>query len=198
MADHYYTAQPESAHREQRFQVTVQGRTLAFTSDSGVFSRGELDPGSRLLIESMGALSGDVLDLGCGWGPVGAFLAAFNPGARLLLSDVNERAVALAQRNLAENGLTNARAVASDGFTSLPEAFDHVVTNPPIRAGKQVIYGLFDEALRRLRPGGTLTIVIRKQQGAPSAQKHLLETFGNVQTVARGGGYHILRSGKEP
>ena len=194
MADHYYTAQPESAHREQRFQVTVQGRTLAFTSDSGVFSRGELDPGSRLLIESMGALSGDVLDLGCGWGPVGAFLAAFNPGARLLLSDVNERAVALAQRNLAENGLTNARAVASDGFTSLPEAFDHVVTNPPIRAGKQVIYDLFARARDFLAPGGALFLVIRKQQGAPSALKYLREIYAQAEVVDRGGGFWVIRA----
>ena len=197
MADHYYTAQPESEHREREFPVTVRDRTLRFTTDAGVFSRGELDPGSRLLIESMGALSGDVLDLGCGWGPVGAFLAAFNPEARLILSDVNERAAELAGWNLAKNGIKNARAVASDGFGNLPEALDHVVTNPPIRAGKQVIYGLFDEAWRRLRPGGTLTLVIRKQQGAASAQKHLMEVFGNAETIARGGGYHIIRCRKE-
>jgi 16S rRNA (guanine1207-N2)-methyltransferase len=72
-----------------------------------------------------------------------------------------------------------------------------VVTNPPIRAGKQVIYGMFDESFRRLLPGGTLTIVIRKQQGAPSAKAHLQELFGNAEVIARGGGYWFIRSRKE-
>ena len=139
----------------------------------------------------------DVLDLGCGWGPVGVSLGAANPEAQLVLCDVNERAVALAQKNIRSNGLTNAQAVVSDAFSALSGSFDHVVTNPPIRAGKQAIYAMFDEAHERLTPGGTLTIVIRKQQGAPSAQKHLLSVFGNAETIARGGGYHVIQCRKE-
>ena len=113
------------------------------------------------------------------------------------MCDVNERAVQLSNKNIRANRLHNAQAVVSDAFSALEGEFDHVVTNPPIRAGKQVIYAMFDEAYRRLTPGGTLTIVIRKQQGAPSAQKHLLELFGNCETIARGGGYHVLQSRKE-
>lgn len=198
MPDYYYTQEPASAHKERSITARALGLTLSFETDAGVFSKNELDPGSRLLIESMGALSGRVLDLGCGWGPVGTFLSLANPQAQLVMSDVNERALDLARRNLKNNG-ARAEVVASDGFAALEGTFDHVVTNPPIRAGKALIYGLFDTAHERLREGGALTIVIRKQQGAPSALKHLQETFGNAEVIAKGGGYWIIRSvkGKE-
>lgn len=198
MPDYYYTQEPASAHKERSITARALGLTLSFETDAGVFSKNELDPGSRLLIESMGALSGRVLDLGCGWGPVGTFLSLANPQAQLVMSDVNERALDLARRNLKNNGAA-AEVVESDGFESIEGTFDHVVTNPPIRAGKALIYGLFDTAHERLRDGGALTIVIRKQQGAPSALKHLQETFGNAEVIAKGGGYWIIRSvkGKE-
>ena len=198
MPDYYYTQSPNSAHKEREITARAGERTLSFETDAGVFSKNELDPGSRLLIESMGALSGRVLDLGCGWGPVGTFLALDNPQAQLVMSDVNARALDLARRNLKRNG-ASAEVIESDGFAALEGTFDHVVTNPPIRMGKALIYGLFDTAYERLRDGGTLTIVIRKQQGAPSALKHLQETFGNADVIAKGGGYWIIRSmkGKE-
>ena len=198
MPDYYYTQNPASAHKERSIAARALGLTLTFETDAGVFSKNELDPGSKLLIESMGALSGRVLDLGCGWGPVGAFLALANPQAQLVMSDVNARALDLARRNLKNNGAA-AEVVESDGFELIEGTFDHVVTNPPIRAGKALIYGLFDTAHERLRDGGALTIVIRKQQGAPSALKHLQETFGNAEVIAKGGGYWIIRSvkGKE-
>lgn len=198
MPDYYYTQEPASAHKERSITARALGLTLSFETDAGVFSKNELDPGSRLLIESMGALSGRVLDLGCGWGPVGTFLSLANPQAQLVMSDVNERALDLARRNLKNNGAA-AEVVSSDGFAALEGTFDHVATNPPIRAGKALIYGLFDTAHERLRDGGALTIVIRKQQGAPSALKHLQETFGNAEVIAKGGGYWIIRSvkGKE-
>ena len=196
MGEHYFTKNPESAHRERSFETRVCGLTLSFVTDVGVFSKDGLDPGSRLLIESMPSLSGRVLDLGCGWGPVGVFLARLNPAARLVMADVNERALGLARRNLQGNRVT-ADVVASDGFSNIPGLFEHVVTNPPIRAGKQVIYAMFDEAFNRLEPGGTLTIVIRKQQGAPSALKHFQETFGNAEIAAKDAGYWIIRARKE-
>lgn len=196
MADHYYTQRPESAHNERTIRATAGGLTLEFVTDAGVFSKNELDPGSRLLIESLPPLAGRVLDLGCGWGPVGAFLAKLNPAAQLVLADVNQRALALARRNLKANGV-EAEVVESDGFERVEGTFSHVVTNPPIRAGKALIYALFDEAFRRLEPGGALTIVIRKQQGAPSALKHFQETFGGGAIIAKDAGYWIIQARKE-
>ena len=197
MNDHYYSHTPVSAHHERLIETKLLGREMRFNTDSGVFSRDDVDPGSRLLIESAGPLSGRVLDLGCGWGPVGLSLALENPEADFLMADINERAVELTERNRRLNGVLNARVIESDAFESIEGQFEHILTNPPIRAGKQVIYSMFDDALRRLTPGGALTIVIRKQQGAPSAKKHLEETFGNAEIIARGGGYWIIRSVKE-
>lgn len=198
MNEHYYTHSPASAHHERLIEAVLLGREMKFYTDSGVFSRDAVDPGSRLLIESVGSLVGRVLDLGCGWGPVGLALALANPEAEVLMADVNERAVELSERNRRMNAVLNAAVVESDAFESIEGEFAHIVANPPIRAGKQVIYGMFDESFRRLIPGGSLTIVIRKQQGAPSARAHLQERFGNAEVIARGGGYWIIQSRKEP
>ena len=197
MNDHYFTNIPVSAHHERLIDTKLLGMEMRFNTDAGVFSRDDVDPGSRLLIESAGPLSGRILDLGCGWGPVGLSIALCNPDTHVLMADINERAVELSERNRRLNGVLNARVIESDGFESIEGEFEHILTNPPIRAGKQVIYGMFDESCRRLTPGGTLTIVIRKQQGAPSAKKHLEELFGNAEVIARGGGYWIIRSVKE-
>ena len=197
MNEHYYTRTPVSAHHDRLIETTLLGRQMRFHTDAGVFSRDDVDPGSRLLIESAGPLNGRILDMGCGWGPVGLSLALENPSADVLMADVNGRAVELSERNRRLNGVVNARVIESDAFESVEGEFEHILTNPPIRAGKQVIYGMFDEAFNRLTPGGSLTIVIRKQQGAPSAKKHLEEVFGNAEVIARGGGYWIIRSIKE-
>ena len=197
MNEHYYTSEPVSAHKERLIETKILGRDMRFYTDAGVFSRDDVDPGSLLLIETAEKMEGRVLDMGCGWGPVGLSLALENPKADFLLVDVNERAVELSERNRRMNGAVNARVTASDGFESVEGEFHHILSNPPIRAGKKVIYGMFDESFVRLNPGGTLTIVIRKQQGAPSAKKHLEEVFGNAEIVARDGGYWIIRSRKE-
>ncbi len=196
MADHYFSNSPSSAHHERQIETTLLGREMRFYTDAGVFSKDDVDPGSRLLIESADELSGCVLDMGCGWGPVGLSLALANPNVQFLMADINERAAELSERNRRLNGVLNAQVIVSDGFSGIEGKFDHVFTNPPIRAGKQVIYGMFDESFRRLNSGGTLNIVIRKQQGAPSAKKHLEEVFGNAEVVTKSGGYWIIRSVK--
>jgi len=197
MNDHYYTSEPVSAHKERLIETELLGRDMRFYTDAGVFSRDDVDDGSRLLIETAEKLTGRVLDLGCGWGPIGLSLALENPDADFLMVDINERAVELSERNRRMNGVVNARVIASDEFESIEGEFNYILTNPPIRAGKKVIYSMFDESFVHLKPGGTLTIVIRKQQGAPSAKKHLEEVFGNAEIVARDGGFWIIRSRKE-
>lgn len=195
MPDHYYTQTPSSAHDEREISVDVLGQALRFATDAGVFSKTELDFGSRLLLESLPPLTGRALDLGCGWGALGIALAKANPEALVEMSDVNQRAVELAGRNIQLNGVRNARAVLSDGFAAVEGGFDFVISNPPIRAGKRVIYAMFDEARNRLNPGGALFIVIRKQQGAPSALAHLREVYGNAEMIARDKGFWVIRAG---
>ena len=198
MPDHYFTATPASKSDVREITVNMPEGAYRFRTDSGIFSRDGLDPGSRLLIESTPPLSGRALDLGCGWGAVGVIIARRNPGCQVVLSDVNQRAVDTARGNLALNRVSNASCAVSDGLTGLDGQFDHILLNPPIRAGKAVIYALYAQARERLRAGGDLTIVIRKRQGADSALKELEGLFDRVDTVNRGGGYHIIRAEVAP
>lgn len=192
MNDHYYTVNPTSAHDLRRVEFEILGEALRFDTDAGVFSRDGLDVGTRALLEALPELSGRVLDLGCGWGAVGVLLGKKYPDVSLLMADVNERAVALAAKNLARNGVKNARAVESDVYENVDGTFDFIVTNPPIRAGKAVIYSMFDGARDRLSPGGRLYVVIRKQQGAPSALRHMQELYASARVIAREKGFWVI------
>lgn len=182
------------------FQESLGGRTFYFSADRSTFSRKELDAGSRILVESclhaqVFPHTGKILDFGCGWGPIGTILQAFHPGLELVFSDTNERALALAKANFARN-LPDATAqfYLSDGLAAVPGCFDAIVFNPPIRAGKATVYRLYDEAYAALREGGSLWIVIRKQQGAASSKQKLAQLFGagQPQVVERSKGYHVL------
>ena len=192
MTQHYFTSNPQSAHDERAIQVELAGVRADFCTDAGVFSRDGLDFGSRLLIETVHPLlHGRVLDMGCGWGAIGVLLARLCPDAQITMADINERAVALAARNARQNGVS-AETLVSDGYENIAPSFDAIVTNPPIRAGKQTVYRILDEAKTRLTPGGRLFLVIRKEQGAPSAQTHLQGVYSRVELLARKKGYWIL------
>ena len=193
MNDHYYTESPASAHDERVVRLKALGNELTFTTDAGVFSRDGLDRGTEALLEALPTLSGRVLDLGCGWGAVGVALGKRYPGLEIVMTDINRRAVELARRNLDANGV-RAEVVQGDGFENVTGEFDAILTNPPIRAGKAVIYGLFADARAFLKPGGALYVVIRKQQGAPSALKYLKEIYAEAETIDRSGGFHVLRA----
>lgn len=196
MDEHYYSQSPSSAHDETTFQIPCAGRMLAFTSDAGVFSKGHLDKGTALLLKALPEdFTGRALDLGCGWGAVGVCMAARWPSAQIVMTDINERAAALSRQNLAANGLQG-DVTQGDGLAHLDGAFDLIATNPPIRAGKAVIYDLFAQSVTRLTPGGALYVVIRKQQGADSARKYLQTLLEDVQTVERGSGFHVIRGTK--
>lgn len=194
MADHYFTETPESPHRPMRFQAEYRGQPLTFQTDSGVFSRAEIDRGSRALLNALpDNITGDVLDMGCGYGALGVCLKKRNPDCNLTMADINERALRLAIGNAAQNGV-DAEVIRSNGFAALADKrFDLIVTNPPIRAGKPVVYGMFAGAAVALREHGALMLVIRKQQGAPSAVAYLKTLFQTVEILDKKGGYWILR-----
>ena len=192
MAEHYYTNNPTSEHEERSFRAVFAGRVLAFDTDAGVFSKQHVDPGSELLCKALpDTLGSRVLDMGCGWGAMTIMTLARFPKAEITMADVNERALALAVSNVEKNHM-KATAILSDGFEKVEGEFDAVITNPPIRAGKAVIYKMFEDAKAHLVPGGALYLVIRKQQGAPSALKFLKELYGKAEVIERDGGYWII------
>ena len=194
MNDQYYTADPNSESRPVPCAFPYRGYGLNFMTDAGVFSKGELDVGSRLLLDALPALAGDVLDLGCGWGAIGVAVAKANKDARVVMADVNHRALGLCRDNCERNGVT-AEVVESDGMAALMDCtFDAVVTNPPIRAGKQVIYKMFADAAKTLKQDGALYLVIRKQQGAESCVKYLKTLYNDVEKLDKSGGFWVLKA----
>ena len=192
MSEQYFAKKPGCESRPVAFETECVGVRASFETDAGVFSKGELDEGTRVLLEALPPLHGRALDLGCGWGAVGVLLGKKYPDVSLLMADVNERALSLAVANVEKNHM-QARAVLSDGFERIEGMFDAVITNPPIRAGKAVIYKMFEDAKAHLKLGGMLVLVIRKQQGAPSALKFLKELYKKAEVIARDGGYWIIR-----
>ena len=192
MTEYYYTNNPTSEHEERSFRAVFAGRVLAFDTDAGVFSKQHVDPGSELLCKALpDTLGTRVLDMGCGWGAMTIMTLARFPKAEITMADVNERALALAVSNVEKNHM-QATAILSDGFEKVEGEFDAVITNPPIRAGKAVIYKMFEDAKAHLVSGGALYLVIRKQQGAPSALKFLKELYGKAEVIERDGGYWII------
>jgi 16S rRNA (guanine1207-N2)-methyltransferase len=194
MADQqYFAPAPLSPSAPKPFTLNYQGRDFRFFTDSGVFSKNELDFGSKTLLSALPEdLKGPVLDLGCGWGAVGVIIGALHPQAAVTLADINARAVHLARLNARENKVP-AQVGQSDGFAQIRGSFDIIAFNPPIRAGKETVYRLLGECAQHLRPGGALYVVMRKQQGAQSAAVFLKGIFAAVQTVKRKGGYHVLK-----
>ncbi len=193
MNDHYYSPSPQSDHRYAAAEYAYRGANLAFTTDAGVFSRGEVDFGTNALLNALPEeMSGRVLDLGCGWGAVGISVGKRYPACRIVMSDVNRRALSLAQQNAEKNGVA-AQTIESNGCESIEGPFDYILTNPPIRAGKQVIYKMFADCAKLLRPQGALYLVIRKQQGAESALKYLKTVYASVETVEKSGGFWVIR-----
>lgn len=198
MNDHYFSNKPQSESRRQTFEATLRGFAFRFTSDAGVFSRDGVDYGSRVLIKEM-EIPPDarVLDIGCGYGPIGLTAARLAPQGHVTLIDINERAVELAGHNASSNGILNVSFEVSDLFAAVEgQVFDVILANPPIRAGKAVVHRLLSESYDFLRPGGSLWVVIQNKQGAPSARAKLEEVYGEeqVQEVGKDKGYRIYRS----
>lgn len=198
MGDHYYSNQPGAAHDRRVLEATLRGKVFRFTSDAGVFSKTGIDYGSRVLIEAIDiAENAHVLDVGCGYGPMGLSAAYLATKGHVTMVDVNERAVQLAKENAKLNGISNVTILESDLFSAVKgKMFDVILTNPPIRAGKSTVYTIFEEAAEHLHKGGTLWIVIQKKQGAPSAKAKLEELFDTVEEVTKDKGYRIFKATK--
>ncbi|MGF7016003.1 class I SAM-dependent methyltransferase [Ornithinibacillus bavariensis] len=200
MTEHYFSQKPQSKSSPMTWNYKLRGKNYVFSSDVGVFSKNEVDFGTRLLVETFTPpqVPGDILDLGCGYGPIGVAIANEMPERTVVMADVNERALSLAKTNTEQNGIHNVEIVISNQFSSLKErSFAAILTNPPIRAGKKVVHGMFEGSKDRLHKGGELWVVIQKKQGAPSAIEKIEALFGNCETIERSKGYYILRAVKD-
>lgn len=200
MTNHYYSRTPEVESDPQTIEAVLKNHKFRLKTDQGVFSKSEIDFGSRLLIDSFteNEITGPLLDVGCGYGPVGLSMAKAFPERAVHMVDVNVRALGLAEENARANGISNASIYESSCFKNVSEKnFSAVLTNPPIRAGKSVVHEILEDSYNHLAVGGELWVVIQKKQGASSAQKKMEEVFGNAEVAAKKKGYQILKSVKE-
>lgn len=199
--DHYYSSKPSSESNREIIKTKLVGKEFSFITDSGVFSKNRVDVGSEVLMEAAGKADfpdGNILDVGCGYGPIGLYLASAFPNRKIEMVDINERALDLAKENAKLNDISNVKIFKSSIFEQVKETkYAAIISNPPIRAGKKVVHQILEESYDHLTTGGILQIVIQKKQGAPSAKKKMKEVFGNVERVALEKGYWVLESKKD-
>ena len=195
MNNYYYTHNPDVVHDEKQWNFEIFNHDFKFTTDNGVFSKRTLDYGSRTLLaafEPTDLPAGPILDLGTGYGPIGMALAYQSPERQVDMVDVNELALNLARKNTALNQITNVQIFTSDCYEQVTTTdYAAIVTNPPVRAGKAVVDAMLAGANDHLTVGGTLTVVLQKKQGAPSAKKLMTATFGNCTIIKKDKGDYI-------
>lgn len=184
--DHYFSQEPGSALKPKKITIPVAGEMVTVTSASGTFSPAQLDFGTEVLIEQMDLAPeyGDILDLGCGWGPIALNLAKLRPGTKVWAVDVNTRSVELTAKNAKDLGLSNISAVVPD---EVPEnlLFSGIWSNPPIRIGKKELHELLLKWLPRLQVGAEAYLVVQKNLGSDSLQKWLTEELAGKFEVSR-------------
>jgi len=187
---HYFTNNDNLPNDLRSFAYYFGGHALQFTSNSSTFSHGHVDPLSHLLINTMPAPQGNLLDLGCGWGAMGISLCKAY-GLYTTLADINPRALHCAELNCRQNDV-DCTIVQSDCFANITGTFDLIVLNPPIHAGKDVMWRMFDGAAEHLNPGGRFYIVVLEKHGAKSAMRKLTESFGNCEVLHKKKGEYVL------
>lgn len=196
-SEHYFSAKPESELKLRRFSVTLAGREVELTTAGGVFSPERIDAGTQVLLASIPKPppGGNLLDLGCGWGPIALTLALESPNATVWAVDVNERALDLVRRNAAELGLTNVNACLPDDVPA-DIRFMAIWSNPPIRVGKNELHGLLERWLPRLESGAAAWLVVQRNLGSDSLHRWLEGSLPEDCSVIRAStskGYRVLR-----
>ncbi|MBW3004461.1 methyltransferase [Candidatus Woesearchaeota archaeon] len=195
MEQHYYSEEPESELNLRKIQAKLRQKKFEFWTGSGVFSPKRVDPATELLIEKAVIKEKDkVLDLCAGYGPVGIAIKKTVPETKVYLTDINKRAISLARKNAK---LNKAKLTIKSGDLYEPyseEKFDVILVNPPMAAGRNICYQIIEDAANHLNKEGTLQLVARHQKGGRMLEKKMQEIFGNVETLAKKGGFRVYLS----
>ena len=188
---HYFENDKNLKSQWQEHKINILNKSYTFITDHGVFSKQGLDFGTRTLIETIpiNKISGDVLDLGCGYGPIGITVKD-NTNSNVDMIDINLRSLHLARMNASKNNVS-VNVFESNGYSNVLKKYDYIITNPPIREGKKILYDLLFGAKEHLKENGELWLVINKNQGAKSVAKDLEKEY-NVEIVKKNKGFYII------
>ncbi|MFA5602545.1 MAG: methyltransferase [Bacilli bacterium] len=191
--NHYFNNNPDSKSNKKEFNIIIGDIKYTFNTDNSVFSKNYLDYGTKLLLKSLPIkkIKGQILDLGCGYGPIGIYIAK-NTKVKVHMVDINERALFLAKENSIKNDVFT-KVYFSNIYDNINDRFDFIITNPPIRAGKEVVYKMLFEAKNYLKNNGELWLVVRKKQGAETIIRDL-KTEYRVEIINKDKGYCIIKA----
>lgn len=196
---HYFI---ETKHSEKdffEFDAEMCGEKLTIRSCDNIFSKDEVDLGSQTLIQTVVEKvnpTGQGLDFGCGYGVIGIVLTK-KCNVVMDFADVNGTAIELTRTNLLKNGIrTSGDLIKTDNFENISKTYDFIVTNPPIKTGKKLLFSVMENCYNHLKENGTLTLVIRKDHGEESLKKHLTNIFGNCEVIKRNKGFYVLHCKK--
>ena len=188
---YYFDKNTNVESKEVTTRAEIGGRLYTFKTDNNVFSKRGLDFGTRTLLENIDIknISGDVLDFGCGYGPIGIYIKS-NIDANVDMIDVNERALNLARSNANINKV-DVNIFESDIYSNVNKKYDYIITNPPIRVGKKILYEILIKAKEHLKDNGHLIFVINKDQGAKSTMKDM-EKYYSVKLIEKNKGFYVI------
>jgi len=198
-AEHYFSANPKSKARLGLIRTYFRGRPFEFLTSSGIFSMNRIDLGTRLLVECMALPDeGCVLDIGCGYGPIGIAAATFKPQLHVVMVEVNHRAAWLARQNIENNNVSNVEVRRGDLYEPVQDmVFDCVLSNPPVSAGMETVKAIICEAPKHMTKKSILQMVVRSKVAGKRLCTFFEEAFGNVDVLERESGYRVLFSRKE-
>ena len=191
---HYFTNDDNLAHDINKVNVIIHSINYYFYTDNGVFSKGELDFGTELLLKTFKYTypqDKNVLDIGCGCGPIGIYLSKL--GFTVDMCDINERALNLAKKAVSEQKL-NANIFLSDAYLAVDKKYDYIISNPPIRVGKQKLYEIVMRAKDHLKENGEVWLVVRKDKGADSMVRDMKKIYKEVDVVEKKKGFYIIKA----
>lgn len=192
---HYYSEEQTSPLRLEKIKAVLRGRLFEFYSGSGVFSKRKIDNGTRVLVENCIVKNNwKILDLGCGYGVVGVVIAKIFPKTKILMIDINKRALKLAKMNLELNSIKNAEIKYSNLYSTVKEKFNTIIVNPPITAGRKICFRIIEESKEHLEKNGLLQLIARHRKGGKILGQKMLEVFGNMKEKTKSGGYRLYVS----